>query len=78
SLDDDVNAWLESWQVPDHPDHPGDVTVRRLLTHTAGLTVHGFPGYERGDTVPSTVEVLDGAGNTAPVVVDTTPGTLWR
>lgn len=78
TLDDDVSRWLTSWQVPPHEDHPGDVSLRRLLTHSAGLTVHGFPGYERGERVPSTIEVLDGEGNTSPIRVDTVPGTMWR
>lgn len=34
------------------------VTVQRILNHTAGLTVWGFPGYDKGDDVPSVVEVL--------------------
>ena len=54
------------------------VTLRRLLSHTAGLTVHGFPGYEVHDGMPSVVQVLDGAGNTPPVRVDVVPGSISR
>src|SRR5207244_12555644 len=50
------------------------VTVRQRLSHTAGLTVHGFPGYPRDTHAPSLVEVLDGKGNTPPVRVSTIPG----
>jgi CubicO group peptidase (beta-lactamase class C family) len=79
SLDTDVNATLKSWHVPEN-DFTKDskVTLRRILSHCAGLTVHGFGGYAVGDTVPSLVEVLDGAGNSDPVRVDTVPGTKWR
>jgi CubicO group peptidase (beta-lactamase class C family) len=51
-----------------------------LLTHTAGLTVGGFPGYVAGAPVPSVLQILDGAppANTPPVRVDTTPGSLFR
>lgn len=54
------------------------VTLRELVTHTAGMTVSGFPGYARGEQVPTVVEVLDGAGNTDPVRADTLPGSMWR
>jgi CubicO group peptidase (beta-lactamase class C family) len=78
-LDGDVNDKLTSWQMPVNEHNDGSpVTLRRLVTHTAGLTVHGFPGYAKGDDVPGTVGVLDGEGNTDPIRVDTEPGTLWR
>lgn len=71
-LDAEVNDLLRSWQVPS-----GDgVTIRRLLSHTAGLGVHGFPGYRSGDPVPSLVEILDGVppANTEAVRVVRPPG----
>ncbi len=78
-LDGDVNEKLESWKVPvNEHNESSPVTLRRLVTHTAGLTGHGFPGYAKGDDVPSTVGVLDGEGNTDPIRVDTEPGTIWR
>ncbi|HYN09065.1 MAG TPA: serine hydrolase domain-containing protein [Vicinamibacterales bacterium] len=79
ALDEDVNAKLKSWKVPENEfTQTQKVTLRRLLSHTAGLTVHGFPGYDVTVRMPSTVEVLDGAGNTAPVRVNVVPGTIWR
>ncbi len=80
ALDQDVNARLKSWHVPPSAAAGGEkVTLRRLLSHTAGLTVHGFPGYEAGGPVPGLVAVLDGAppANTPPVRVDVRPGTKW-
>jgi CubicO group peptidase (beta-lactamase class C family) len=78
-LDAPVNDKLVSWKVPDNEfTAKTPVTLRHLLTHTAGLTVHGFPGYGPDKEVPSTVGVLDGEGNTDPVRVDTQPGTIWR
>ena len=78
-LDGNVNDRLRSWRVPDNDfTAKQPVTLRGILSHTAGLTVHGFPGYAAGDTVPSTVAVLNGQGNTAPVLVDIVPGTQWR
>ena len=68
SLDADVNDALTSWRV--QAEEP--VTLRQLLSHTAGATVEFFPGYARGAALPSTIEVLDGRGpaNTEPVTID--------
>jgi CubicO group peptidase (beta-lactamase class C family) len=81
ALDEDVNRWLSRWKVPSHTwetEHP--VTLRRLLSHTAGLNVHGFPGYPANAAVPTVEEVLAGAGpaNTDPVTVVSRPGETWR
>jgi CubicO group peptidase (beta-lactamase class C family) len=60
-LDSDINGHLKAWRVPDSPyTAEKKVTLRRLLSHTAGLTVSGFPGYQAGKPVPTTVQVLDG------------------
>ena len=50
------------------------------MSHSAGLTVHGFGGYACGRPVPSLVQVLDGVApaNSPPIRVDTVPGTIWR
>lgn len=81
TLDADINTVLTSWKVPDNAFTAGEkVTLRRLLSHSAGLTVHGFPGYAVGAAVPTVVQILDGAppANTAPVRVNTNPGSIWR
>jgi CubicO group peptidase (beta-lactamase class C family) len=81
SLDADVNTKLTSWKVPASDAAPGAVvTLRELMTHTAGMTVHGFPGYAAGAPVPTLVQVLNGEkpANTPAVRIDTPPGTIWR
>ena len=81
SLDEDVNLKLRSWKVPENEfTRTEKVTLRRLLNHSAGLTVHGFPGYAAGAPVPLLVEILDGKkpANTDPIRADVVPGTLWR
>src|SRR5215471_7675263 len=81
SLTADINTYLKTWKVPAN-EHTAKapVTLERLLSHTAGLTVHGFPGYAAGAPVPTVPQVLDGAApaNTAPVRVDLDPGTQYR
>jgi CubicO group peptidase (beta-lactamase class C family) len=81
NLDEDVNVKLVSWKVPENEfTKTQKVTLRRLLTHSAGLTVHGFPGYAADAEVPTLVQVLNGEkpANTGPIRVDTVPGTIWR
>lgn len=81
SLDADVNTYLRSWKVPENAFTAQEkVTLRRLVSHSAGLTVHGFPGYASTAAVPTTIQVLDGEApaNTRPVRVDTVPGALLR
>lgn len=80
-LDEDVNRYLKSWRIPDNElTREQKVTLRRLLSHTAGLTVHGFPGYNSSAPVPTIQQILDGVqpANTAAVRVDLMPGSTWR
>lgn len=80
-LDEDVNLKLKSWKVPENQfTNDKKVTLRGILSHTAGLTVHGFPGYAVGAKIPSVVQILDGTApaNTPAVRVDFVPGSRWR
>jgi CubicO group peptidase (beta-lactamase class C family) len=78
-LDTDVNIYLKDWQIPTTKFTTTEkVTLRRLLTHTAGMTVHGFPGYKQKDSFPTILEVLNGLGNTPKIFVDTIPNSIWR
>jgi CubicO group peptidase (beta-lactamase class C family) len=80
-LDEDVNDKLTSWKVPDNEfTQKEKVTLRRLISHTAGLTIHGFPGYDVDAPLPTLIQVLNGEkpANTAPVRVDIVPGTKFR
>ncbi|MDP1723418.1 MAG: serine hydrolase domain-containing protein [Alphaproteobacteria bacterium] len=78
SLDEDVNQYLKSWKIPAHKfTKDGKVNLRRLLSHNAGISVHGFPGYNIDQKIPSLVEILDGKKpvvNTDPIRVITQPG----
>ena len=80
-LDVDVNEYLKSWKIPPNQfTEQSTVTMRRLLSHTAGMTVHGFPGYTPDDLMPDLVQILNGEkpANTPPILVDTMPGEIWR
>jgi CubicO group peptidase (beta-lactamase class C family) len=81
NLDVDVNQYLKSWKVPENSfTRETKVTLRGLLTHTAGMTVHGFAGYASDASVPALVEILNGEkpANSGAIRVDTKPGTNWR
>jgi CubicO group peptidase (beta-lactamase class C family) len=81
NLDADVSQYLRSWKLPTNKftEHKA-VTLRELLSHTAGASVHGFPGYITGQTVPTVVQVLNGdkLANSPPVTIDFVPGTKFR
>ncbi len=80
NLDNDVNDYLKSWKVP--PGFRGQprVTLRQILGHTAGFTVHGFAGYSKNEPLPSLVEILDGRppAHSSPIRVTLTPGSQYR
>jgi CubicO group peptidase (beta-lactamase class C family) len=81
SLDTDVNTYLTSWKLPGDPVTAGKpITLRELLTHTAGTTVHGFPGYASNEPVPTLVQVLNGEkpANTPPIRSEGQPGVYWK
>ncbi|HVU22874.1 MAG TPA: serine hydrolase [Opitutus sp.] len=81
ALDADVDPLLKTWKIPDAPvaNHE-PVTLRRLLSHTAGFNVHGFAGYAAGTPVPTLPQVLDGLppANSEPIRLVAEPGSVWR
>lgn len=80
NLDENVNVKLKSWKVPDNEfTKEQKVTLRRIVSHSAGLTVHGFGGYRPDEPLPTIVQVLDGQmpANSKAVRVDTVPGSKW-
>lgn len=60
-LNTDINVYLKSWHFPyDSLSKGKKITIANLLSHGAGLNVHGFGGYERGTPLPTIVQVLNG------------------
>src|SRR5215469_7766665 len=81
NLDVDVNQYLRSWKLPANRfTEQKKVTLRELLSHTAGATVHGFEGYAAEEKVPTLIQVLNGEvpAKSAPVTVGFVPGTAYR
>jgi CubicO group peptidase (beta-lactamase class C family) len=79
-IDTNISKYLQSWQIPSNNGWTPNISIRQLLSHTAGFTVHGFPGYAQTDDIPTTGQILNGAYpcNTEPVIVNILPGTRLR
>ena len=86
-LDADANEFLHSWKIPKSkytqagPDgaHP-KVTLRGLLSHTAGMNIFGYPGYPSGSELPTLQQILKGKppATSKPVRVVKPPGTAFK
>lgn len=80
-LDSDVNKRLISWKVPENEFTTDQkVTLRRLLSHTAGVTESGFLGYPVDSALPNLRQILEGEkpANSRPIRVDMKPGNGFR
>lgn len=73
----DINQYLKSWKFPyDSLSKGKKISTANLLSHTAGLNVHGFAGYEKGKPLPSLIQILNGIppANSAPIRSIFAPG----
>jgi CubicO group peptidase (beta-lactamase class C family) len=60
-LNTDINNYLVTWKFPYDTVSKGKIiTLTNLLSHTGGLSVSGFPGYEKGNRIPTIPQILDG------------------
>ncbi|MEV6075920.1 amino acid adenylation domain-containing protein [Streptomyces sp. NPDC052069] len=80
ALDDPIGKHLTSWRLPDLATAPGEVTVRHLLGHTAGLARHRSVGFPPGEEVPTLLDLLSGTGpvTTPQVKRQLVPGSTFR
>ncbi|WP_074407772.1 serine hydrolase domain-containing protein [Aquimarina megaterium] len=73
TLSEDINSYLKSWKLPDSEFTKEEkVTIKNLLSHSAGINVHDFQGYSKSSPVPTLIEILNGASpaNSNPIIVD--------
>lgn len=78
-LDDPAEKYLTRWHLPESEFDSDKVTIRRLLSHTAGLSLHGYPGWSPEDKLPTIEESLNGINNgPGRVEIIMEPGTNWK
>jgi CubicO group peptidase (beta-lactamase class C family) len=79
SLDEPVVARLKGWRPKGDEEAWSRITLRQLVSHTAGLTVHGFGGYANGVPLPSAAQVLTGGSPAnSEAVRPAFPAGTWR
>lgn len=79
-LDKDVNTYLNTWKIPKSGVSNTPITLRMLLSHTSGLSTHGFDGYKKTDALPNIAQILNGESpaNSEKVVRKIKPNTKWQ
>ena len=78
-LDKPVSNYIKTWNVPSSEFDANKITIRNLLQHTAGLSVHGYNGYESKNELTSTTASLLGKTNEQEAVkLIMQPETKWR
>ncbi|MCA9738066.1 MAG: serine hydrolase domain-containing protein [Gemmatimonadota bacterium] len=78
-LDAPVESVLTRWHFPESDFDVSAVTARRLLSHTAGTSIHGYLGFDPDVPLPTLEASLDGATlGLGPVRLIADPGRGWR
>jgi CubicO group peptidase (beta-lactamase class C family) len=77
----DINTYLQSWKFPyDTVSHDKKINLAQILSHTAGLSVHGFDGYKWNVSIPTLKQILDGKNpaNNPAVRSESEPGLKFK
>lgn len=78
SLDEDIGEYIE-WEGKVGRQR-ARVTLRQLLSHSAGINIHGFAGYPRNRSeIPTTEDILEGKGTNSPKIrLEAAPGSKYK
>lgn len=60
-IDTDISEYLVKYEVPTYDNQKYKITLRQLLSHHAGINLHGFAGYQQGQKIPTIEQILTGA-----------------
>jgi CubicO group peptidase (beta-lactamase class C family) len=74
-LDAGVERYLTRWAFPSTEFDVGEVTVRRLLSHTAGISVPSYRGLPTAESASNLEAALSGEAGCAAVRLTRPPGT---
>ncbi len=80
-LDQNVNDILKSWQIPPSSKFPDAIiTPRMILSHSAGLSNHGFDGYKSAEGLPTLLDILTTQKGVKadPLEIILEPGTTFK
>ena len=59
-IDRDIFEYLPDYNLPAFDNKKHKITLRQLLSHRAGLNLHGFAGYQQGQKIPTIDQILNG------------------
>lgn len=79
SLDAPISPYIEPLILPISGYQNNKVTLRRIMSHTAGLSVRSYQGFPAGQKLPTIEDSLNGiplASSKVEVVIE--PGTEYR
>lgn len=77
-LDAPVSKYLTRWQLPPSPFDANEVTIRRVLAHTAGLSLPSYVGFDPGKPLPTFEASLSGdTAGSGSLELAAMPGVTW-
>lgn len=78
-IDAPIQNYVTRWKIPSSPYDAKEVTVRRLLNHTSGLSQHAVAQFELNETVPTLEAAMSGYPNMDGEILKLVrePGTEW-
>lgn len=59
-IDTDISDYLVGYEIPTYDNQKHKITLRQILSHHAGLNLHGFAGYQQGQKIPTVEQILTG------------------
>ena len=73
-LDQPIETYLTRWHLPPSAFDSKQVTVRRLLSHTSGISNHDYHGWDPASPLPPIEDSLVGKTGTGKVQIVYQPG----